>query len=194
MSGPVAWWPVGQAIPPDWPKVAVWSAACMSHHVDSGRECRRSSNRAVLGPPRRSVPVGDISTPESRTLTPSIMVRIQVPQPTHLPWPGGVCASLGCAQKTGRLADVIAALQDMAAGERRATASQRTERRQLRHAVGGNSFFHRAAERFCRLAEVTRHFRCGAPSSLSFRVLKRTTAPGTRLRALIRVRPVPVNT
>jgi hypothetical protein len=44
------------------------------------------------------------------------------------------------------------------------------------------------------LAEVTRHFRCGAPSSLSFRVLKRTTAPGTRLRALIRLRPVPVNT
>jgi hypothetical protein len=42
---------------------------------------------------------------------------------------------LGCAQKTGRLADVITALQDMAAGERRATASQRTERRQLRHAV-----------------------------------------------------------
>jgi len=55
-------------------------------------------------------------------------------------------------------------------------------------------FFHCAAERFCRLAEVTRHFRCGAPSSLSFRVLKRTTAPGTRLRALIRLRPVPVNT
>jgi hypothetical protein len=27
MGGPVAWWPVGQAIPPDWPKVAVWSAA-----------------------------------------------------------------------------------------------------------------------------------------------------------------------
>jgi hypothetical protein len=35
---------------------------------------------AVLGPPRRSVPVGDSSTPESRTLTPLIMVRIQVPQ------------------------------------------------------------------------------------------------------------------
>jgi hypothetical protein len=43
---------------------------------------------------------------------------------------------LGCAQKTGRLADVIAALQDMAA-----TAGQRPERRQLRRAVGGNSFF-----------------------------------------------------
>jgi hypothetical protein len=41
---------------------------------------------------------------------------------------------------------------------------------------------------------ITRHFRCGAPSSLSFRVLKRTTAPGARLRALIRLRPVPVNT
>ena len=37
-------------------------------------------------------------------------------------------------------------------------------------------------------------FRRGAPSSLSFRVLKRTTAPGTRLRALIRLRPVPVST
>jgi len=48
---------------------------------------------------------------------------------------------LGCAQKTGRLADVIAALQVMAAGERRATAGQRPERRQLRRAVGGNSFF-----------------------------------------------------
>src|SRR5580704_383416 len=55
----------------------------------------------------------------------------------------------------------------------------------------------RAAERLhCRLAGVTRQsaFRCGAPSPLSFRVLKRTTAPGTRLRALIRLRPVPVNT
>src|SRR6202043_1977754 len=54
-----------------------------------------------------------------------------------------------------------------------------------------------AAERLhCRLAGVTRQsaFRCGAPSSLSFRVLKRTTAPGTRLRALIRLRPVPVKT
>jgi hypothetical protein len=48
----------------------------------------------------------------------------------------------------------------------------------------------------CRLAGVTRQsaFRCGAASPLSFRVLKRTTAPGTRLRALIRLRPVPVNT
>jgi hypothetical protein len=53
---------------------------------------------------------------------------------------GAVCASLGCAQKTGRLADGIAALQVMA-GERRATAGQRPERRQLRRAVGGNSFF-----------------------------------------------------
>jgi hypothetical protein len=47
---------------------------------------------------------------------------------------------LGCAQKTGRLADGIAALQVMA-GERRATAGQRPERRQLRRAVGGNSIF-----------------------------------------------------
>ena len=37
-------------------------------------------------------------------------------------------------------------------------------------------------------------FRRGAPSSPSFRVLKRTTAPGTRLRALIWLRPVPVST
>ena len=46
------------------------------------------------------------------------------------------------------------------------------------------------------LAGVARQsaFRCGAPSFLSFRVLKRTTEPGTRLRALIWLRPVPVNT
>jgi hypothetical protein len=39
----------------------------------SGRDCRRSSNRAVgyrSRASRRSVPVGDSSTPESRTLTP----------------------------------------------------------------------------------------------------------------------------
>src|ERR1700682_1502586 len=50
----------------------------------SGRDCRRARTvrlDAVLGPPRRSVPVGDSSTPESRTLTPLIMVRIQIPQP-----------------------------------------------------------------------------------------------------------------
>src|SRR5438105_11823981 len=57
------------------------------------------------------------------------------------------------------------------------------------HARKGWPRHHAAAERLhCRLAEVTRQsaFRCGAPSPLSFRVLKRTTAPGTRLRALIR--------
>jgi len=57
---------------------------------------------------------------------------------TGMAWSG--LRSLGCAQKTGRLADGIAALQVMA-GERRATAGQRPERRQLRRAVGGNSFF-----------------------------------------------------
>jgi hypothetical protein len=30
MGGPVAWRPVGQAIPPDWPKVAVWSAGAIT--------------------------------------------------------------------------------------------------------------------------------------------------------------------
>src|ERR1700726_2633122 len=75
-----------------WPWVARSSGV-----AESGRLVRRMSPRvdpaaiaeearavrldAVLGPPRRSVPVGDSSTPESRTLTPLIMVRIQVPQP-----------------------------------------------------------------------------------------------------------------
>jgi hypothetical protein len=56
----------------------------MSHRVDPAaiaEEARAVRLDAVLGPPRRSVPVGDSSTPESRTLTPLIMVRIQVPQP-----------------------------------------------------------------------------------------------------------------
>ena len=60
----------------------------MSHHVDPAaiaEEARTVRLDAVLGPPRRSVPVGDSSTPESRTLTPLIMVRIQVPQPETLP-------------------------------------------------------------------------------------------------------------
>src|SRR5258708_27086105 len=55
----------------------------MSHRVDPAaiaEEARTVRLDAVLGPPRRSVPVGDSSTPESRTLTPLIMVRIQVPQ------------------------------------------------------------------------------------------------------------------
>ena len=59
----------------------------MSHHVDpaaNAEEARTVRLDAVLGPPRRSVPVGDSSTPESRTLTPLIMVRIQVPQPGSL--------------------------------------------------------------------------------------------------------------
>ena len=49
MGGPVAWW-----IPPDWPKVAVWSAG-MSHHVDpaaNAEEARTVRLDAVLGPPR----------------------------------------------------------------------------------------------------------------------------------------------
>jgi hypothetical protein len=59
----------------------------MSHRVDPAaiaEEARTVRLDAVLGPPRRSVPVGDSSTPESRTLTPLIMVRIQVPQPLIL--------------------------------------------------------------------------------------------------------------
>src|ERR1700726_2528747 len=54
----------------------------MNHRVDPAaiaEETRTVRLDAVLGPPRRSVPVGDSSTPESRTLTPLIMVRIQVP-------------------------------------------------------------------------------------------------------------------
>ena len=60
----------------------------MSHHVDPAaiaEEARTVRLDAVLGPPRRSVPVGDSSTPESRTLNPLIMVRIQVPQPGSRP-------------------------------------------------------------------------------------------------------------
>src|ERR1700730_17923388 len=56
----------------------------MSHHVDPAaiaEEARTVRLDAVLGPPRRSVPVGDSSTPESRTLTPLIMVRILFGQP-----------------------------------------------------------------------------------------------------------------
>src|ERR1700686_1715412 len=47
----------------------------MSHRVDPAaiaEEARTVRLDAVLGPPRRSVPVGDSSTPESRTLTPLI--------------------------------------------------------------------------------------------------------------------------
>src|ERR1700724_2199133 len=60
----------------------------MSHHVDPAaiaEEARTVRLDAVLGPPRRSVPVGDSSTPESRTLTPVIMVRILVAQPGSRP-------------------------------------------------------------------------------------------------------------
>src|SRR6202795_4676886 len=75
-----------------WPWVARSSGVAesgrlvrrMSHRVDPAaiaEEARTVRLDAVLGPPRRSVPVGDSSTPESRTLTPLIMVRIQVPQP-----------------------------------------------------------------------------------------------------------------
>src|ERR1700737_524486 len=58
----------------------------MSHHVDPAaiaEEARTVRLAAVLGPPRRSVPVGDSSTPESRILTPSILVRIQVPSASN---------------------------------------------------------------------------------------------------------------
>jgi Domain of unknown function (DUF1993) len=51
----------------------------MSHRVDPAaiaEEARTVRLDAVLGPPRRSVPVGDSSTPESRT--PLIMGRIQI--------------------------------------------------------------------------------------------------------------------
>ena len=75
-----------------WPWVARSSGVAesgrlvrrMSHRVDPAaiaEEARTVRLDAVLGPLRRSVPVGDSSTPESRTLTPLIMVRIQIPQP-----------------------------------------------------------------------------------------------------------------
>src|ERR1700680_2053752 len=79
-----------------WPWVARSSGVAesgrlvrrMSHRVDPAaiaEEARTVRLDAVLGPPRRSIPVGDSSTPESRTLTPLIMVRIQVPQPGSRP-------------------------------------------------------------------------------------------------------------
>src|SRR5712675_2340736 len=62
-----------------WPWVARSSGVAesgrlvrrMSHRVDPAaiaEEARTVRLDAVLGPPRRSVPVGDSSTPESRTL------------------------------------------------------------------------------------------------------------------------------
>src|SRR3981189_2697474 len=71
----------------------------MSHRVDPAaiaEEARTVRLDVVLGPPRRSVPVGDSSTPESRTLTPLIMVRIQVPQPQNLPIPLRIFDFYGC--------------------------------------------------------------------------------------------------
>jgi hypothetical protein len=58
----------------------------MTSRVDPAaiaEEARTVRLDAVFRPPRRSVPVGD-SSPESRTLTPLIMVRIQVPQATKM--------------------------------------------------------------------------------------------------------------
>src|SRR3984893_5641030 len=72
----VARWPGGQLA--SWPGHSSRLAESgrlvrrMSHHVDpaaNAEEARTVRLDAVLGPPRRSVPVGDISTPESRTLT-----------------------------------------------------------------------------------------------------------------------------
>ena len=54
MGGPVAWWPVGQA-------ESGRLVRRMSHHVDPAaiaEEARTVRLDAVLGPPRRSVPVG----------------------------------------------------------------------------------------------------------------------------------------
>ena len=67
---------------PRWPFLQEWpEVARMTSRVDPAaiaEEARTVRLDAVLGPPRRYVPVGDSSTPESRTLTPLIMVRIQV--------------------------------------------------------------------------------------------------------------------
>jgi hypothetical protein len=78
MGGPVASWPRHSSRLAESGRLV----RRMSHHVDpaaNAEEARTVRLDAILGPPRRSVPVGDSSTPESRTLTPSIMVRIQVP-------------------------------------------------------------------------------------------------------------------
>src|ERR1700720_4554805 len=73
---------------PRWPFLQEWpEVARMTSRVDPAaiaEEARTVRLDAVFGPPRRSVPVGD-SSPESRTLTPLIMVRIQVPQPRSRP-------------------------------------------------------------------------------------------------------------
>ena len=81
----------------DWPLTN--NTGHSSSLAESGRLVRRTSHRVDpaaiaeeartvrldVGPPRRSVPVGDSSTPKSRTLTSLIMVRIHVPQPRILP-------------------------------------------------------------------------------------------------------------
>jgi hypothetical protein len=100
-----------------WPGVAESGRLVrrMSHRVDPAaiaEEARTVRLDAVLGPPRRSVPVGDSSTPESRTLTPLIMVRIQVPQPHNL----GVCrllahSSWSPARRVGRVDRRLEALR-----------------------------------------------------------------------------------
>ena len=75
MGGPVAWWPVLARLAESGRLVRR-----MSHHVDPAaiaEEARTVRLDAVLGPPRRSVPVGDSSTLESRTLTPLIMVGLK---------------------------------------------------------------------------------------------------------------------
>ena len=79
-----------------WPWVARSSGVAesgrlvrrMSHRVDPAaiaEEARTARLDARSRASRQSVPVGDSSTPESRTLTPLIMVRIQVPQPGSRP-------------------------------------------------------------------------------------------------------------
>ena len=65
---------------------------------------RRSGERLSRAEGRPQAPVGDSSTVEQRTLTPLILVRIQVPQPAALPNSGTVHRRLadGCASPCGR--------------------------------------------------------------------------------------------
>src|SRR6202140_3236712 len=79
MGGPVASWPGHSSRLAESRRLV----RRMSHHVDPAaiaEEARTVRLDAVLGPPRRSVPVGDSSTVEQRTLTPLIMVRVEYPR------------------------------------------------------------------------------------------------------------------
>src|ERR1700731_3449540 len=82
-------------------RLVLWALQCYAPIVAAGRAGDRGDRLSPLSPSadsrmfydilkgmsgaRRSGPVGDSSTLEQRTLTPSILVRIQVPKPRILP-------------------------------------------------------------------------------------------------------------